>query len=35
VAEVTAWLEANYVRLENPGGVVRYTQHKAGEGAMA
>jgi P4 family phage/plasmid primase-like protien len=34
-AEVTAWLEANYVRLEKPGGVVRYTQHKAEKGAMA
>ena len=35
VAEVTAWLEANYVRLEKPGGVVRYMQHKAGKGVMA
>lgn len=29
--EVEAWLEANYVRLEKPGGVVRYTQHRTGE----
>jgi len=31
VAEVTAWLEANYTRLEEPGGVVRYTQHTTEE----
>lgn len=34
-AEVSAWLEANYVRLEKPGDVVRYTQRKAEKGAMA
>lgn len=29
VEVVTAWLDANYVRLLKPGDVVRYTQHKA------
>lgn len=29
--EVEAWLEANYVRLDRPGGVVRYTQRRAAE----
>lgn len=29
VGEVVAWLDANYSRLERPGGVVRYTQRRA------
>ena len=29
VKTVTAWLDANYVRLQKPGDVVRYMQHKA------
>jgi hypothetical protein len=29
VEVVTAWLDANYVRLQKPGDVVRYMQHKA------
>lgn len=35
VAEVTAWLETNYERQEKPGGVVRYTQHRAEEAGRA
>jgi putative DNA primase/helicase len=31
VEEVTAWLATNYARLEKPDGLVRYTQHGAGE----
>lgn len=34
-ATAAAWLDANYLRLDKPGGVVRYTQRRAGGEARA
>jgi len=35
MATAAAWLEANYLRLDKPGGLVRYTQRRAGSEARA